>query len=118
MLDELGAAGVIGYDLFQRKYFYRVLPFTTDRVPARLASARSEVARGRVKLEARQTLGSRIQVSGRVGAHSVRASTIFELDGKIVDGSCECRWFHENRLSRGPCRHVLALRFAADDVRG
>ncbi len=35
-------------------------------------------------------------------------------DGQIRFGQCQCRFFTNNILSRGPCEHILAARFALD----
>jgi predicted nucleic acid-binding Zn finger protein len=31
-------------------------------------------------------------------------------DQQLQDGQCSCNFFTQNRLRRGPCAHMLALR--------
>ncbi|WP_246268742.1 SWIM zinc finger family protein [Acrocarpospora macrocephala] len=31
----------------------------------------------------------------------------------LADGSCTCEWWWDHRVSRGPCKHVLATRIVA-----
>ena len=33
-------------------------------------------------------------------------------EGRIIEGSCTCRYYHKHQLTRGPCEHILALRLA------
>ncbi len=40
--------------------------------------------------------------------HNVSVTT--DADERLVDASCECFFFKRNRLRRGPCQHILALR--------
>jgi len=35
-----------------------------------------------------------------------------DADGRIAGGRCSCNWFQQNRLRKGPCEHILALRMA------
>jgi hypothetical protein len=41
------------------------------------------------------------------------ASLQIDADQRITDARCECNWFQQNRLRKGPCEHMLALRMAA-----
>ncbi len=35
-----------------------------------------------------------------------------DADGRMVNASCSCYFFRQNRLHKGPCEHMLALRIA------
>lgn len=50
--------------------------------------------------------------SGRVrdGERSHVPWLRLSADEQIVDAHCDCNFFRQNRLRRGPCAHVLALR--------
>lgn len=39
---------------------------------------------------------------------------VISLDGdeRIVDGKCSCNYFYTNKLTKGPCAHMLAVRIA------
>jgi hypothetical protein len=54
-------------------------------------------------------------LAGRVRDKSRAYAASLQIDGdeRIVDGACECNFFQQNRLRKGPCEHLLALRLAA-----
>ena len=56
--------------------------------------------------------GARIVVDGEVKLKDlvVTPRLILNADQQLVDGSCQCNFFRQNRLRRGPCAHMLALR--------
>ncbi|MGJ6962004.1 SWIM zinc finger family protein [Streptosporangium sp. G11] len=102
-LTQLGTAGRVGYDLFEAAHFHRELPYDRDHVAAlnpRLGSARALVASGAVRL----TGPDSAEVTTGGGVRLVRTA----------EGSCTCPWWYDHRGSRGPCKHVLAARMAAD----
>ncbi|KAF0202711.1 MAG: SWIM zinc finger domain-containing protein [bacterium] len=33
-----------------------------------------------------------------------------DKDERIVRALCDCNWHQQNKLFRGPCEHILALR--------
>jgi hypothetical protein len=37
-------------------------------------------------------------------------SVVIDADQRIADAACNCNWHQQNRLRKGPCEHVLALR--------
>ena len=53
-------------------------------------------------------LHGQVQAERRLHAVSLR----LDADLRMVDGSCECDHYLRNRLYRGPCEHMLALRMA------
>jgi hypothetical protein len=102
-LAELGSSGLAGYDLVQGKYFYRELPFDLARVAKldpRLASARILASTGQVEI---QSDGA--WVRGKDGEYRLR---------RDQDGSwhCLCPWGARHGNSRGPCKHILAVKIA------
>jgi len=49
-------------------------------------------------------------LEGRVSGNTTRLQ--INPDQRLVDGSCSCRYFFQNKLKKGPCEHLLALRLA------
>jgi hypothetical protein len=41
-------------------------------------------------------------------------SVSIDSDLKIIDGKCTCNHYHTNKLTKGPCAHILATRIAFD----
>ena len=104
-LAVLAASGQVGYDLTDRAYFHRPLPFDT---------------RAAAVLNPRLAAARRFQDSGSVAAQS-DGSWLVGLAGReqrvaldAHDGDhCSCTWYAAHRGSRGPCSHVLAAHIAA-----
>jgi hypothetical protein len=108
-LAELGTAGLVGYDLAEAAYFHRELPFDLARVAQlhpRLVAAREFVGAGQVEIEAG---GAGAWVRGKEGEYRVR---------RDADGGwrCPCPWGAKHGNSRGPCKHILAVRIASGDT--
>jgi hypothetical protein len=107
-LDVLAAAGQVGYDLAAGAYFHRPLPLNPEALAAmhpRLAGARELVGAGAV-------------VAGANGGFKVRSGAVDYLVQLSDDGQpdrCTCPWWGKHRGTRGPCKHVLAARIAAQE---
>jgi hypothetical protein len=100
-LRVLGASGVVGYDVVERRYFHRELPFDLSMLEdlhPRLADARTLVEAGAVTVLGRDPFEASVE-SGGV-AHRVRIER--------GDWRCTCPWFAKHQGQRGPCKHVLA----------
>ncbi|HVF04746.1 MAG TPA: SWIM zinc finger family protein [Frankiaceae bacterium] len=94
-LTRLGAAGRVGYDVAEGASFHRELPYdpaALETMHPRLRDARALVAGGGVRLDG---------AVGYVGDHVVRD-----------DDRCTCPWYGKHQDTRGPCKHVLAVRLA------
>jgi hypothetical protein len=100
-LRVLGASGLVGFDVFDSRYFHRVLPFDVsmhaDWHP-RLLDARELLKDGAVRVVRAEPFEATV-ASGGV-EHRVR-----EVDGEL---RCTCPWFAKHQGSRGPCKHALA----------
>jgi SWIM zinc finger len=108
-LAELGSSGLVGYDLAQAKYFHRELPFDFARVAKlhpRLADARKLASAGRAEID---TDGAGAWVRGKDGEYRAR---------RDPDGGwhCLCPWSARHGNSRGPCKHILAVKIAAGEI--
>ena len=100
----LAAQGRVGYDLDQGAYFHRELPLKADalvKMNPRLLDAKELVAEGKVHLEGE---------GARVESGDLEHRVTFATDGD----SCTCPWWGKYAGTRGPCKHVLAARLAAD----
>ena len=107
-LAELGTSGLVGYDLTEGTYFHRELPFDVSRITKlhpRLVNAQQLVSAGHVEIE---TDGTAAWVRGKDGEYRVRRDT---------EGSwrCHCPWGAKHGVSRGPCKHILAVQIQAGE---
>jgi hypothetical protein len=109
MLRVLGSSGLVGFDVFDARYFHRVLPLALSVVEdlhPRLADARALLQAGAVTVNSREPLDASV-ASGDI-AHRVR-----EIDGEL---QCTCPWFAKHQGLRGPCKHVLAAEAAGKET--
>ncbi len=122
VLGALGAytqAGRAIYDL--NKGVYRVRELSREPLPMeklRFANEREEAARR--FLEQNNITGTNrstndsgfTSLSGSVfdkEKHMTPSLTI-DKDERIVQANCNCNWHKQNKLFKGPCEHILALR--------
>lgn len=112
-------AGRVVYDLPKQVYRIRELyrePLPIDRL--RYANPREEAA-ARFVTHNLVTLDPPIatnELSGTVldNAREFSPQLRFDDDDRIIDGQCTCHFYHQNKLYKGPCEHMLAIRLAAD----
>jgi SWIM zinc finger len=100
-LRVLGSCGLVGFDVFDDRYFHRVLPLDLSIVEdlhPRLSDARALLQQNAVTVHRPSPLDASV-ASGGV-SHRVR-----EVDGEL---QCTCPWFAKHQGQRGPCKHVLA----------
>ncbi|GAB2790445.1 hypothetical protein HNQ93_003341 [Hymenobacter luteus] len=103
---SLSAMGLLGFDLAENQYFYRRLPFKTQRILSlnpRLKNARALLAAA----DGLQLVG--VGEGGRTEAR-VRGTGVWHtvLVGGAQPPQCTCTWFSEHQGQRGPCKHILA----------
>ncbi|MGI4733794.1 MAG: SWIM zinc finger family protein [Janthinobacterium lividum] len=103
---SLSAMGLLGFDLTDNQYFYRRLPFRTDRIlqlNPRLQNARALLAApDEVQLVGIGPGGrTEVRVHGTDVWHTV-------LVGGPELPRCTCQWFTAHQGQRGLCKHVLA----------
>lgn len=103
---SLSAMGLLGFDLTENHYFYRRLPFKTQRILSlnpRLKNARALLAAA----DGVQLVG--VAEGGRTQAR-VRGTGVWHtvLVGGAQPPQCTCPWFSEHQGQRGPCKHILA----------
>lgn len=113
-------AGRAIYDLESGVYRKRELSREPLPVSAlRFASEREERAarllhHGKISVDETNESDGRLRVVGRILLNSKITPVWFVLDAdrRLVEGECACDNFVRNRLHRGPCDHMLALRAA------
>lgn len=117
-LNRLAGLGQLIHDLPSGLYRWRqMLPvaLSLDQLgpenPETVA-ARGLVARRRVQVskDDRRPDGLRV-LEGKVEGKAI--AVLLDADGRMLRGKCNCSHHFKNRLRRGPCRHLQALRNAA-----
>lgn len=122
VLGALGAwaqAGRAMYDL--NKNVYRARELSREPLPMeklRFTNEREEAATrlvdaGAVRnLDAQEVGEGDTRLSGVVldGGKRHRVSMTIDRDQRLTEGHCECSFYIRNRLYKGPCEHMLALR--------
>ena len=111
-------AGRAVFDLPTNRYAWRELareplPMETLRFASpEEAGALTLIHERRARLGDLMAHGARIVVDGEVKLKDqvLTPRLILNADQQLVDGSCQCNFFRQNRLRRGPCAHMLALR--------
>jgi hypothetical protein len=113
-LHGLAKQGQLIYDFATEAYRARpVMPFALAEAvlgpePAEAAQGKQLAADKAVRVASAQALaGGRVLVQAKVKDTSCEA--IFD-DAGIGRAKCTCSFFYKNRMRKGPCRHLLALR--------
>jgi len=113
-------AGRAIFDLDRGVYRKRELtrePLPLDKL--RFANEREQAAalmlhRAKIAVDKADTADGGLALQGRIHDYSklYGVSLTFDADRRLVQGECSCDFFIRNRLHRGPCEHMLALRAA------
>ena len=71
--------------------------------------------RGAVQVDALNQRADGWTVTGTVkdGNRSYQPELMLNADEQVVQAQCQCNFYQQNRLRRGPCSHLLALRLAS-----
>ena len=105
---RLAAMGLLGFDLDDNSFFYRRLPFKTERILSlnpRMIAAEKLLEEEKVEIISND--GNRIEA--RVaGSGGVRHTVILDREGEKE--RCTCTWFSGNQGERGACKHILAVK--------
>lgn len=104
-----------GGDLWRARALSREpLPLETLRFSnEREARARQLLRRGPIEVAVEPHARGR-RLSGGVtdGGTRYLAEAFIDEDERLFSAGCNCNFFQQNRLRRGPCEHILALRMA------
>ncbi|OGQ87916.1 MAG: hypothetical protein A2289_22685 [Deltaproteobacteria bacterium RIFOXYA12_FULL_58_15] len=68
---------------------------------------------GNARLIARRPVKSGWKLSGSAkGTEGKRVRPLVHVDheGHVIEATCTCQYFQKNKLTQGPCEHILALR--------
>lgn len=106
---SLSSMGLLGYDLSAGAHFYRRLPFKTERILSlnpRLKNAQKLLRTEGVQILRQSAEGTEAAVQGSGVMHRVA----IDPDGTA---RCTCDWYIQYQGKRGICKHVLAVKMAA-----
>jgi hypothetical protein len=119
-LAAFSQRGQVLYDLASG--LYRIRELSREPLPLeqlRFASDREAkadrfVTAGLVTVQGREHTAEGVRTTGTVldDAVSYTASVVIDDDRRLRDAACECFFWKQNRLRKGPCEHMLALRRA------
>lgn len=102
---SLSSIGLLGYDLNERKHYYRRLPFKMERILSlnpRLKNAKKLVSTEGVEF-IRNEPG---HIEARVDGSDVKHTVIIEGES----ARCTCNWYTNHQGKRGLCKHILAVK--------
>jgi len=120
-LSACSQKGQVLFDLASGLYRHREL----SREPLPLAQLRfsSEqeakadrfVGANLVKVERKERTPEGMRIAGSIMDNAVKyqASVVIDDDQRLRDAACQCYFWNTNRLRKGPCEHMLALRRAS-----
>lgn len=119
-MNHLARAGQVIYDLGAGRYRWRqIMPSAVGESelgpePVELAASRQLSLSGEVRLTSRQPLAGGGELL--IGQYSTPKNALeleLDADGRMKRAKCNCSHFYKGGLRVGPCRHLLALRDAA-----
>lgn len=113
-------AGKVIYDLHSGQYRLRELsrePLPLDQLrfsSPQEAQATELLDKHKVKYTAADLPGIGIQLKGQVTAYKRVYHPVITIDAdeRLSDGHCDCSHYIANKLYKGPCEHMLAVRMA------
>lgn len=117
-LSAYTQAGRVIYDL--QKNVYRVRELSREPLPLdklRFSNPREEMAaeitkNQEIRFNAADLPDNKIQLSGTIKAKKKTYNTklVIDSDEKLQSAHCDCSFYIENKLYKGPCEHMLAIR--------
>lgn len=110
-LENLSINGILGFNSEKQKYFYRVLPFA-DKLNSRFENSKNILKKSDIDIEEIEKNDNRLFIKGWVQGINSKYYTYVNINNSYIENAqCNCSWFIKNELKRGPCKHILALRF-------
>ncbi|SHN19067.1 SWIM zinc finger family protein [Chitinophaga sp. CF418] len=113
-------AGKVIYDLHTG--YYRLRELSRDPLPLdqlrfsnpKEASATRLIKEGKISISAQQVPSVGLQVEGQLTAErrTYHPVIVIDNDERMSTGHCDCYDYITNKLYKGPCEHMLALRMA------
>jgi hypothetical protein len=113
-------AGRVIFDSYNKVYRARELSREPlDMNLLRFASPQEEaanklIAENKVTFRAEELAAGKIKLSGTVkqGNQTYHPTVVIDTDDRMVEASCDCNFYNMNKLRKGPCEHILAIRMA------
>lgn len=118
-LSAYTQAGRVMYDV--NKKVYRLRELSREPLPMeklrfdnpREATATQLVEQNKVTVNAEKTPEGFLKLTGTVKDSKVfKPELIIDTDERIKQATCGCHFYIQNKLFKGPCEHILALRMA------
>jgi hypothetical protein len=119
-LSAYTQAGRVIYDLNQKVYRLRELsrdPLPMDKL--RFDNPREELAnefvnKNLVSVTAQNLPEGGLELSGTVKdkTQTYKPTLTIDKDERMTQATCTCYFYNQNKLFKGPCEHILALRIA------
>ncbi|AUP80241.1 SWIM zinc finger family protein [Flavivirga eckloniae] len=118
-LETFAQAGKVIYDL--KNKVYRVRELKRDGIDIESLRFSSETDKEAFKLMEQGAVSNlkaneknnKITVTGLV-SNSYNTTVVIDKDLKITDASCTCNHYYKNKMTKGPCQHILATRITFD----
>ncbi|MEP1487587.1 MAG: SWIM zinc finger family protein [Algibacter sp.] len=118
-LETFTQAGKVIYDL--KNKVYRVRELKRDGIDIESLRFSSETDKEAFKLMEQGAVTNlkvdeeqdKIKITGLV-SNSYTTFVSIDKDLKIIDGKCTCNDYYTNKMTKGPCRHILATRITFD----
>lgn len=117
-LSILTQSGKVIYDL--QNQLYRLRELSKAELPLeqfRFSNEREEKAdnfvnANLVTLQQAEEREGHLILGGSVmdNAKTLTTAMVLDSDQRLIDGRCECHYYVSNKLYKGPCEHMLALR--------
>jgi hypothetical protein len=120
-LNRFALLGQLIHDLAGGVYRWRqILPVEASMNQVTIDSPEAEaakelVARGRVKVTRDEKVRGMRAIVGKVEGKDIEV--VCDADGRITRGQCSCSHYFRFKLRAGPCRHMQALRRAANGAK-
>ncbi|MEO6720122.1 MAG: SWIM zinc finger family protein [Ferruginibacter sp.] len=124
-LSAYTQAGRVIYDLNSKLYRLRELsrePLPFEKL--RFSNPQEELAaeileKQEVKFTVEQLADQTLQLRGTVKGKrkTFNPAMVIDADEKIKSAHCDCSYYVENKLYKGPCEHMLAIRQAFNKTR-
>lgn len=106
-LSLLAVSGKLGFDAEEEAYFHRELPEEPDRVlkdNPRLVSAKKLLG----------NISSDGEHRWLVRSGDTEYRVIYDPAKGLDEAKCTCAWYLRHQNSRGPCKHILAVKLSEE----
>lgn len=112
-------AGKVIYDL--KNNVYRIRELKREGIDIESLRFSSEIDKeafqlmqnGAVSHLKSETKSNQVEITAFV-EDAFKTSVTINNDLKIIDGTCNCSYYYENKMTKGPCQHILATRLTFD----